>query len=185
DGHIGWNEWTDRAIFDDQGRPVEFQSVGRDVTERKRLQDQLLQARKMESVGTLAGGIAHDFGNVLAVILGNVSMLQRRPDLSPRMREMLADIATAAERGSAFTQQLLIYAQGTVRQRAPADLNELIRATAGRCLRHHEPHDIRIELRLGPDTPAVMVDSSQIEQVILNLGLNAMEALPPPGRIEF
>lgn len=183
DGRIGWNEWSDRAIFDEHGRLTEFQSVGRDISERKRLQDELLQARKMESIGTLAGGIAHDFGNVLAVVMGNVSVLQREPNLSPRARDLLANIARAAERGSAFTRQLLAYAGGAARRLSAVDLNELVR-TATDLLQPLKPDEIGIVLKLEPNLPKVMADAVQIEQVIMNLGLNAIEASKPPGQIE-
>lgn len=184
DGRIGWNEWTDRALFDEQGRLVELQSVGRDITERRRLQEELLQARKMESIGTLAGGIAHDFGNVLAVVMGNVSVLQREPGLSERTRELLAGIASAAERGSAFTQQLLAYAGGAARSLTAVDLNAILR-TAARLLESARPEGVELGLNLGPDTPEILADTLQIEHVVLNLALNALEASQPPGRVEI
>lgn len=184
DGRIGWNEWTDRALFDEQGRLVEFQSVGRDITERKRLQEELLEARKMESIGTLAGGIAHDFGNVLAVVMGNVSVLKRQPGLSPRMHELLSGIASAAERGSVFTQQLLAYAGGAARSLAVVDLNALVR-TALSLLGPTKVDGVDLVLNLRPDTPEILADAVQIEQVILNLTLNALEASPPPGRVDI
>lgn len=183
-GEIGWNEWTDRAIFDAEGQVVEFQSVGRDITERKRLQQQLLQAQKMESIGTLAGGIAHDFGNLLAVIMGNVSILQRQPGISAKARDLLTDIAMAAERGSAFTQQLLAYARGGSRQRAWTDLNELVRLVV-RMLDKTTPEGIDYGLRLSSELPKVLVDSTQIEQVLMNLCLNAIQACQPPARVEI
>lgn len=184
DGRTGWNEWTNRAIFDDQGRLVEFQSVGRDSTERKRLQERLARASKMESIGTLAGGIAHDFGNVLAVILGNVSILQREPALSARVNELLAEMATAAERGSAFTRQLLAYAHGTVRQSAALDLNAVIHSVVG-LLQRLKPKGVELVLDLAPNLPAVFGDSTQLEQVVLNLGLNAVEASLASERVEL
>ncbi|GMV97480.1 MAG: hypothetical protein AMXMBFR83_18380 [Phycisphaerae bacterium] len=146
-------------------------------------QEQLIQARKMESIGTLAGGIAHDFGNVLAVILGNVSVLQRQPGLTPKMRRLLADVATAAERGSAFTQQLLAYAHGQSRPRTLVNLNRLVETVSG-LLERLKPPGVVLVLEPADGLPEVLGDGVQIEQVVLNLVLNAIEASGSKGRVE-
>lgn len=177
DGSIGWNEWTDRAIYDEKGHLLEFQSVGRDITERKRLQEQLLQARKMESIATLAGGVAHDFGNLLEVIIGCAGLVRHQPGLTAKTVELLDDIAFAAERGAALTDQMLAYARGRSHLHKPTDLNAVVRSVwALACKRLRRP--VKGILKLEPRLPAVLADETQLHQVIMNLCLNAIEAAP-------
>jgi len=161
----------------------------RDITERKqaesekaRLEAQLYQAQKLEAIGQLAGGVAHDFNNLLVVIMGNASMLQKDRSLPPKTRDSLADITTAAERGSALTQQLLAYARGGIQKPAATDLNRLVRSIVS-ILQRTAPARIGFELELGEDLPPIQADPPRIEQVVMNLCLNAVQATKPPGTI--
>jgi CheY-like chemotaxis protein len=148
------------------------------------LQRELLQSQKLESIGTLAGGIAHDFNNLLAVILGNASVHQRDRSLSSKMRDSLADIVDAAERGSSLTHQLLVYARGGLQQPMPTDLNVLIESVM-KMLRRTTPPQIEFVLDLPVSNRAIMADPGQIEQVLMNLCLNAIQASSPPCNIEI
>jgi len=182
-------EWHGRPIFKDDGRLDYFFGVGIDITERRktreekaRLRAQLYQMQKLEAVGQLAGGVAHDFNNLLAVIMGNVSLIKRDPALSPKAREALADIMDAAERGSSLTRQLLTCARGGLQEPTPTDLNRLVRATLP-LLQRSAPEGLRFQCRLHPDLPPILADPPRIEQVLMNLGINAIQASRPPATI--
>lgn len=155
-----------------------------DITETKRLQQQLIQTQKLESIGTLAGGIAHDFNNLLAVVLGNASALLRRESVPGSDREMIEDMIEAAERGSALTQQLLAYARGGLQKPKPCALNMLIERVL-KILRRTAPSHIELAGNLADELPPVVADPSQLEQVIMNLVLNAIQAMQDPGRIDL
>lgn len=175
-------EFKDGRIFErySQARRFGAQVIGRvwsfrDVTQRNRLQRQLLASQKLESIGTLAGGIAHDFNNLLVVILGNASMHLRDKSLPDKMRASLADIVEAAERGSSLTHQMLAYARGGLQRFGPVDLQALIDSVI-RMLRRTTPPQLEFVVELCPHLPSVHADASQLEHVILNLCLNAVQA---------
>lgn len=171
-----------RGVFSDEGELLFLEGFIADITERKRIEEQFLQAQKLESIGTLAGGIAHDFNNLLAVIMGNAAIVQKPPPLPPKKQEAMADIVTAAERGSALTQQLLAYARGGVLKPTPTDLNRLIRSVLP-MLQRAAPPGIQFVLKLKLDLPLIMADPVRIEQVLMNLVLNAIQASQAPGNI--
>jgi len=150
-----------------------------DITERKKLEIQLIQAQKMEAVGTLAGGIAHDFNNLLMAIQGNVSlMLMDRPSHHPD-RERLQHIEGCVRSGADLTKQLLGFARRGKYQVKPTDLNDLIdRASA---LFGRTQKGIRIHKKLVEGVWTVEVDRGQMEQVLLNLLVNAWQAMPQGG----
>ena len=154
----------------------------RDVTERRSLERQLLQAQKMEAVGRLAGGIAHDFNNVLTAILGYVDLLlDGLPTLSP-LRPDIEEIRTAAERAAGLTRQLLAFSRKQVRQMRTLDLNELL-TDIHKLLRRLLREDIDMVTKLHPRLGAVRADSGQLEQVVVNLAVNARDAMPGGGRL--
>jgi len=166
-----------------------FQGVVSDTTalrrverERSRLELQLQEARKLESLGLLAGGIAHDFNNLLAVILGNVRFAQRHLSLDPELAEALQDVVEAGNQAARLTEQLLAYAGRRSPEVRMADLSELVTANAG-LLRSALPGSTRLELDLAPDLPAVRADVVQLEQVLMNLVINAGEAMGDCGRV--
>jgi len=154
----------------------------RDVTERRSLERQLLQAQKMEAVGRLAGGIAHDFNNVLTAIFGYVDLLlDGLPTLSP-LRPDIEEIRTAAERAAGLTRQLLAFSRKQVLQMRTLDLNELL-TDIDKLLRRLLGEDIDIVTKLDPRLGAVRADSGQLEQVVVNLAVNARDAMPGGGRL--
>ncbi len=160
------------------GRPCRVVTV-RDITQRKKTERQLIQSQKMEAVGTLAGGIAHDFNNMLAGIQGNVELLHHKlaPD-SPHQKR-LAIISQIVERGAKLTGQLLGYARGGQTEQTEINVNFMVRETLemfGRTQRR-----IAIHTHMDPDIPNVLGDRTQIEQVLLNLMINAVQAMPQGG----
>ncbi len=154
----------------------------RDVTERRSLERQLLQAQKMEAVGRLAGGIAHDFNNVLTAIFGYVDLLlYGLPTLSP-LRPDLQEIRTAADRAAGLTRQLLAFSRKQVLQLRVLDLNELL-TDIDKLLRRLLGEDIDVVTKLDPTLGAVRADAGQLEQVVVNLAVNARDAMPGGGRL--
>ncbi len=168
--------------------PSEIYGIIRDVTQRRRdeeekraLESQLRQAQKMEAIGTLAGGIAHDFNNLLMGIQGNISMLLMHCDATHPHHERLKKIEKHIENGSKLTSQLLGYARKGKYEVKPIDLNRTIEDTAQTFGRMKK--EIRFYLALAPDLAPIEADSSQIEQVLMNLFLNAADAMPGGGNI--
>ncbi len=163
--------------------------VARDITERvraeeqhKKLEKQLFQAQRMESVGRLAGGIAHDFNNMLTPIMGYADLL--RDDLAPDdpRREAAEEIVGAAERSRDLVRQLLAFARKQTLEMKPVDLNGVITGFE-RMLRGTLPENITLALRMAPSLGAIQADVGQLEQIIMNLALNAQDAMPQGGRL--
>ena len=163
------------------GRPARL-VLARDVTEQRRLEAQLRQAQKMEAVGRLAGGIAHDFNNLLTAILGSAQLALREVDPSHAVREDLEEIRRAGLRAADLTRQLLAYSRRQVVAPRVIDLTEAVR-NLDSMLRRLIREDIELDLTLAPAPLAVRSDPGQIEQVVLNLVVNARDAMPHGGRI--
>jgi len=166
------------------GQVTSIIGVANNVTERNRLQTQLLQSQKLQSIGTLAGGVAHDFGNLLAVIIGNLSIVLRQPSLSEKARDLLRDVMNAADRASGLTQQLLAFARGGLQKPCPISLNRQVESVL-QILRRAAPRGMEFSLKLPAGLPQVMADPTQMEQVIMNLCLNAVDASQPPATVEL
>jgi len=181
DGHKVALEVSTRLIYQ-EGKPVGVQGIGRDVTERKNLEAQLRQAQRMESIGTLAGGVAHDFNNILTGIIGfsELAMLNLLPP-SPIYRN-LQEIKQLGERAARLTRQLLAFARKQVLARRPTNLNDLISDLA-KFLRRVIGEHIELGLVLADDLAVVHADGSQIEQVLMNLCVNARDAMPQGGKL--
>ena len=148
--------------------------VGRDITGQKRAEERQRHAQKLESIGILAGGIAHDFNNLLTSILGNASLLQL--DAAEESHERLKAILDSSESAAALTRQLLAYAGKGQFQITDFDVSQLVRSSAD-LIRVSIPKNIDVELDIPPDLPLVRGDSSQIQQVVMNLVINAAEAI--------
>ena len=153
-----------------------------DITERKRLEEQLRQTTKMESIGTLAGGVAHDFNNVLTVIIGQCELLLMQSGLAPMDRESVTQINDAADRASRLTRQLLAFGRKQPVKRQPLNLNETLRAMT-KMLRRFIGEDISLEYRYGKNLPPIMADTTMVDQVLMNLVVNARDAMFEGGRI--
>ncbi len=182
DGGVGWHRRTDRAIFDQHGRLVEFQSVGRDVTEHKLLEEQLRQAQKMEAIGRLAGGVAHDFNNLLTVIMGHGDLLLHNLAGDHPLRQEITEIKKASERAASLAHQLLAFGRKQVLRPRILDLNAIL-ADMSEMLQRLVGEDINLVTMPGENLSLVQADPSQIEQVALNLAANARDAMPHGGQL--
>jgi two-component system cell cycle sensor histidine kinase/response regulator CckA len=151
-------------------------------TKRKRLEQQLVQAQKMEGLGTLAGGIAHDFNNILAIILGYTNKLESAHSKPHEFPGAIKVIKEAVERGAALVQQLLTSARQTEARFSSVDLNALVRELES-MLQATFPKTINFNLELTPDLPVITADKSQLHQVLLNLCVNARDAMPAGGTL--
>jgi PAS domain S-box-containing protein len=154
----------------------------RDITEREHLEAQLLQAQKIEAVGRLAGGIAHDFNNLVTAILGYADLALRRVAAHDPLRRNVEEITRAAERAAALTQQLLAFSRKQVLQPRVLDVREVLAGAQG-LLRRLIGEDIDLAIRADAGVGRVRVDPVQLEQVLLNLAINARDAMPQGGRL--
>lgn len=153
-----------------------------DITDRKRLEAQFLQAQKTEAIGQLAGGVAHDFNNILAAIMMHLGLLQLNPALDEETRQALKDLDAEARRAAALTRQLLMFSRRSVLAVKPLDLNEVVAnllKMLGRLI--GEQIDLRFDGKTG--LPSVEADAGMLEQVLMNLVVNARDAMPKGGRI--
>ena len=157
-------------------------SIIYDVTDQNRLQAMLRQAQKMEAVGTLAGGIAHDFNNLLQGILGFAQVLQMDKDRTHPDYDRIKAIEEMVQKGADLTRRLLIFARRVNSEPQPLDLNDEIREVC-KLLKRAMPRMIEMDLLLAPDIRAVHGDRSEIEQILMNLCLNARDAMPEGGRL--
>ena len=163
------------------GRPARL-VLARDVTETRRLEEQLRQAQKMEAVGRLAGGIAHDFNNLLTAILGTTQLLLRDLEPGVTMRDDVEEIRKAALRAADLTRQLLAYSRRQVLAPKVLDLNTVV-SNLDTMLRRLIGEDVQLVTELAPHLPTIQADPSQLEQVILNLIVNSRDAMPNGGRV--
>ena len=155
-------------------------SIFRDITERKKLEEQLLHAQKMDSIGVLAGGIAHDFNNVLAMILGSAELIKHKSKEYPDILKFAQMIATAAERGSSIAKQLLMFARTEKGMLRPTSLSKVVE-NVSELLEHSIPKSISIRLENHTDHDIILGDEDQLHQVIINLAVNARDAIEQKG----
>jgi PAS domain S-box-containing protein len=179
DGTVVWVE--DRSVVIG-GDPPRAQGYLLDISERKRLEEQLHQSQKMDAVGQLAGGIAHDFNNILTAIEGYTEFALQRAQDDPEQRDDLLEIQKAARRAATLTGQILAYSRRQVFRSRPLDLNEVIDETKKLVLRLIGEH-IQVVSHLEVPLGNVMADPSQVTQVIVNLAVNARDAMPGGGQI--
>ncbi len=164
------------------GKTVGLQSIGRDISWRKRLEEELLRSQKMEAVGRLAGGVAHDFNNLLGVILGYSDLGLQELNPGDPLRRNLNEIRKAGKRAAEVTQQLLAFSRKQVLDRKVVDLNAIVGET-NRMLLRLLGEDIAVITKMNPTPVRVETDPAQLQQVIINLALNARDAMPHGGKL--
>ncbi len=181
-GEVEINSFASPLVERRTGRVAGVILYLRDVTREKALQRELIQAQKMECIGQLAGGVAHDFNNILQAIMTFSDMLAAETPADDRRGADIAEIQKAARRAAGLTRQLLAFSRKQVLMPAVLDLNALAQ-NMGKMLHRLIGENITFEFALAPGLPSVMGDAGQIEQVVLNLAVNARDAMPSGGRI--
>jgi two-component system, cell cycle sensor histidine kinase and response regulator CckA len=179
---------TVSPIVDAHGKLTHFVGIYRDITDRKQLERQLLQAQKMQSVGTLAGGVAHEFNNLLAGIQGYASLGLREPSLPPSVKEFLQYIVDLSDRAANLTRQLLAFARKPALRPQPTLMARLLNTTAD-LVRHSLHLEVEVEIeeneRESSQPTRALADANQLQQVLINLALNARDASTRPQPIYF
>lgn len=189
DGKIITCEWNNSLLHDNDGNIIGAISLGLDITERKqveeekdKLQTQLQQAHKIESIGTLAGGVAHDFNNILGIIIGNVELaLDDVPGGNPAYLN-LEEIRTASSRAKDVVRQLLSFARKTKLEKKPTNIIPIVKESL-KLLRSSIPASIELRQNIAKDVDTILADPTQINQVLINLCTNADHAMPDGGVI--
>ncbi|HTS19712.1 MAG TPA: PAS domain S-box protein [Verrucomicrobiae bacterium] len=169
-------------IKDASGQIVGASTIARDISERNRLQQQLQQAQKVEAIGRLAGGVAHDFNNILTTIIGYCDLLREELGVQDNARANVEEISAAAERAASLTRQLLAFSRKQTLQPKVLDLNAVI-GNLDKMLRRLIGEDVDLITKLAPDLGRVKADPGQIEQVLMNLAVNARDAMPDGGKL--
>jgi PAS domain S-box-containing protein len=182
DGSVIFVRESARAFRADDGRVLYYDGIVEDVTERRRLEEQLRQAQKMEAVGCLAGGVAHDFNNLLTIIIGYSDLLLEGVSSRDRMRPAVEEIKKAAERAASLTRQLLAFSRKQVLPAHILDLDSLL-ANVEKMLRRMMEKNIELVTHLPSGLGRVNADPEQIERVIMNLAVNARDAMPQGGQL--
>src|SRR6202162_4873942 len=177
-------ESTASAVRNSEGAVEKLIIVNRDITERKHLEQQLLLSQRLEAVGKLSGGVAHDFNNILGVIIGYSEALQQMMPADDPMREAVDEIEKAGRRAAALTQQLLAFSRKQVLEPKVLDLNSIV-ADVEKMLRRLIGEDLELEIVPASALGRVKADRGQIEQVILNLTVNARDAMPHGGKLKI
>ena len=181
DGEAVWVSTSASPVYDDRGEFAGSLCMFSDITERKRLEEQLLQSQKMQAIGQLAGGVAHDFNNLLTVILGYSAVLERRISDDALLKNVV-EIRKAGERAAQLTQQLLAFSRKQVLQPRVIAVNQLIQDLEA-MLQRLIGENIQLILNLDPRTGNIKADRSQIEQVLMNLSINGRDAMPKGGKL--
>jgi signal transduction histidine kinase/DNA-binding NarL/FixJ family response regulator len=182
DGTIRWIHDRGFQVRDATGKLVRLAGIASDITERKQLENRLFQSQKMETVGKLAGGIAHEFNSLLTAILGQSELLLADLPAGSPLAESATEISKATSRAATLTRQLLAYGRRQFLQPEPLDLNRVV-AEMETPARHLLGRAVEVRSVPAANLKAVLADAGQIEQVILNLIMNARDAMPHGGKL--
>jgi len=182
DGSLKWESIQVTCLRNTAGEITNFLCMREDITDRRQLQEELRQAQKMESLGTLAGGIAHDFNNILAVISGYADITLLHPQDGTMFQKSLREIQRAVQRASGLVRQILTFSRKGEVNFAPLDLNLLVRELAA-LLSETFPRAVNFSLALEEGLPPLIADQNQLQQIVLNLCVNARDAMPTGGAL--
>jgi PAS domain S-box-containing protein len=182
DGALRWLNGAGRVELGENGQPVRAIGISLDVTDRVAFEEKNQQGQRMEAIGRLASGVAHDFNNLLTAILGFAELITADPAISKQQRADLGEIINAAGRAARLTNQLLAFSRQQVMHPSSLDLNDLISEMTGMLERLIGEH-IEVSLTLSPDLHLALADRSQIEQVLMNLVVNARDSMPEGGKL--
>jgi PAS domain S-box-containing protein len=177
-----WVQTDKVPIADKDGKVISIVVMAQDITERTQLEQQFRQVQKMEGIGTLAGGVAHDFNNILAVIQGYADMLKTDGDLSTAQGDYIAQINAATFRATALTRQLLLFSRKESLQLRDLDLSQSINAMAN-MLRRILGEDIHVQFKFAMQPLFIHADAGMMDQVLLNLAVNSRDAMTNGGRL--
>ncbi|MEO7361581.1 MAG: PAS domain-containing protein, partial [Gemmatimonadaceae bacterium] len=184
DGSIHWISGSGRVVHDEHGQPLRSVGVSIDITERRNLEEQYQQAQKMEAIGRLAGGIAHDFNNLLTAILGYCELLMAALPAGDVHRTDLQEIQKAGTRASGLTQQLLAFSRREIIAPTLLNLNTVVLEMES-MLQRLIGEDVSVELHMHGNLSLVKADRGQVEQIVMNLAVNARDAMPKGGRLSI
>ena len=184
DGDLYEEEVTISPVHNAAGKIVSFVAVKRDITREKQLEQQLFEAQKMEAIGQLAGGVAHDYNNILAATIIQLSLLMTDKSLSPEVQEALVDLRKGADRAASLTRQLLMFSRRQPMQKKPLELNALLNDEL-KMLRRLLGEHIQLNIRGQASEAWIEGDPGMMEQVIMNLCINARDAMAEGGRLTF
>jgi two-component system cell cycle sensor histidine kinase/response regulator CckA len=182
DGTVVDVESVTTLVSDKGGRVIEVLGVTRDITARKGLEAQFFQAQKLEAIGQLAGGVAHDFNNILAAMLMQIDLLQDTPNLEAEVVSGLSGLQQAAQRAAGLTRQLLLFSRRQVMQTRRLDFNEIVRGLYSMLIRLLGEH-IAVRFDAWPDPLWLEADAGMLEQMLMNLCVNARDAMPKGGSL--
>ncbi len=184
DGSLFWENTSISPITAEDGTITHFVVVREDVTERRQLEEHLRRSQKMEAIGELAGGISHDFNNLLGIIIGNLDLVMRKMEDDSKLRQQLQKAQNAALRGSSLTRRLLNFSHQTPEASSPANVNKIINSLKeliGKSL----TRQISLETVLADDLWMVEINTGDFEDMLVNLSLNARDAMPGGGRLSI
>jgi PAS domain S-box-containing protein len=182
DGSIRWIRDSAFCVRDAKGNVTRIVGVARDITERRQLEEQFRQSQKMEAIGQLAGGVAHDFNNILAVIQMQADLLKDEAGITPSQLESAAEITKAAQRAADLTRQLLLFGRRQAMQPRQLNLNEVVTNMAKMLQRLLGEH-IQIQYKLAAQTLFINADAGMMDQILLNLAVNSRDAMPKGGKL--
>ena len=171
-------------LRDDSGNVIGAIETLQDITEKEQLQLQLQRSQKMEAVGTLAAGMAHEFNNILAAIQGYVQLMKMKIETDNPLSEYIADIDTSCQRAAGLTRKMLTFSRSEIGEKKLVKINQLVEGMQ-RLLRQTLPAQIELEIDLQPNLPFISAEGNQLEQVLLNLALNARDAMPDGGTLSI
>lgn len=184
DGSLYWERAVISPMRDEQRNITHYLAIKEDITEQKQLEAQLLQAQKMESVGTLAGGVAHDFNNILSSITGFTWLALKKMEEGNPLRRNLEQVLAATDRAASLTKDLLLFSRKQPKQTRVFDLNELLTKTESLWRRTLDV-DIRLVINQAPRPLSVVGDFHQLQQILMNLVINACDAIAGAGEINL